>query len=98
MTDPYRQTWPGPVHGQPAVPVGYPLAPPHLGPQFQIRLRKHTGSLIAFPYRTYVVSGTLAQCEHAYRQAQTDNLVAGWWTSISVLVLNSSGAPAGEFD
>lgn len=35
-----------------------------------------------------MVSGTLAQCEQAYRQAQTHNLVAGWWSFISVLLLN----------
>src|SRR5579875_2416560 len=88
MTDPYRQAGPGPVHGQPVVPAGYPVPPPNTGPQFQIKLRRHTGLLIAFQYRTYVVSGTLAQCEHAYRQAQAHNLVAGWWSFISVLLLN----------
>lgn len=88
MTDPYRQAGSGPAGGRPAVPAGYLATPPHPGPQFEIKLRKHTGLLLAFQYRTYVVSGTLEQCERAYRQAQTHNLVAGWWSFLSVILLN----------
>jgi hypothetical protein len=38
--------------------------------------------------RTYRVTGTLPQCEQAYRDAQIYNLTAGWWSLTSVLVMN----------
>jgi hypothetical protein len=68
--------------------MNYALPTAVPGRQFQIKLRRHTGLLFLFQFRTYVVTGTLEQCERAYRQAQTHNLLAGWWSVISVLLLN----------
>ncbi|WP_375487138.1 hypothetical protein [uncultured Mycobacterium sp.] len=49
---------------------------------------KHTGiAVFWFNYR-YTVTGTFDQCENAIRLAQQHNLLAGWWSVASVLVLN----------
>ncbi|WP_144206500.1 hypothetical protein [Mycobacterium tilburgii] len=41
-----------------------------------------------FPVRLHHHTGTLEQCEQAYRNAQTHCLVAGWWGLLSLLLLN----------
>ncbi|MGZ4528207.1 MAG: DUF2510 domain-containing protein [Mycobacterium sp.] len=56
--------------------------------RFSIRLYKHTGAVILWNQQRYVVTGTLEQCESAYRGAQNHNLLAGWWSLVSVLVMN----------
>ncbi|WP_255485563.1 hypothetical protein [Mycobacteroides sp. LB1] len=68
-------------------PQQYPAAapPPRY---FQVRLTKHTGMLIMFSTRSYTITGTLEQCETAYSDAQIHNLAAGWWSFLSILVMN----------
>lgn len=56
--------------------------------RFSIRLYKHTGAVILWNQQRYAVTGTLEQCESAYRGAQTHNLLAGWWSLVSVLIMN----------
>jgi hypothetical protein len=56
--------------------------------RFSVRLYEHTGAVIVWHQRTFTCTGTLAQCEKAYRDAQTHNLLAGWWSVVSVLVMN----------
>jgi len=46
--------------------------------RFSVRLYEHTGAVILWHQRTFTCTGTLAQCEKAYRDAQTHNLLAGW--------------------
>ncbi|WP_369817929.1 DUF2510 domain-containing protein [Mycobacterium sp. E3339] len=56
--------------------------------QFSVRLTEHIGALVLWYNRRYTFTGTLEQCERAYRSAQTLNLLAGWWSLLSVLVMN----------
>ncbi|OBF63340.1 hypothetical protein A5753_12565 [Mycobacterium sp. 852002-51971_SCH5477799-a] len=56
--------------------------------QFTLRLTEHIGAVVMFQQRTYTFTGTLEQCERAYRSAQTHNLVAGWWSVLSLLAMN----------
>ena len=56
--------------------------------RFSVRLYKHTGAVIFWHQQRYTVTGTLEQCESAYRGAQTHNLLAGWWSLVSLLVGN----------
>jgi hypothetical protein len=66
LSFPYRQANPGPG----ANPADH----------FYLKLYKHTGALILWQQRSYTVTGTLQECGAAYRDAQTYNLLAGWWT------------------
>ena len=81
--------YPMPASGYPQ-PQGYPMAQtgPDGASRFQIRLTRHTGWLIMFVQRRYTFTGTLDECERAYRNAQIHNLLAGWWGFLSVLVMN----------
>ncbi|OBI91367.1 DUF2510 domain-containing protein [Mycobacterium asiaticum] len=54
---------------------------------FYVGLLKHTGALIFWFQQTVRFTGTLEQCERAYRDAQNHCLIAGWW-SIASLLLN----------
>lgn len=56
--------------------------------QFSVRLTEHIGAVVMFSQRTYTFTGTLEQCERAYRSAQTHNLLAGWWSVLSLLAMN----------
>lgn len=56
--------------------------------QFTLRLTEHIGAVVMFQQRSYTFTGTLEQCESAYRSAQTHNLLAGWWSVLSLLVMN----------
>jgi hypothetical protein len=56
--------------------------------QFSLPLTEHIGAVIMFAQRTYTFTGTLEQCERAYRSAQTHNLLAGWWSVLSLLAMN----------
>jgi hypothetical protein len=67
---PYQQVNPGP--GQ-----------QNLAGLYHIRLIKHTGATIFWQQQRVAVTGTLQQCEAAYRSAQTHNLAAGWWSMAS---------------
>jgi hypothetical protein len=57
-------------------------------PIFYLKLRKHTGIVLLFQQQTYTITGTLEQCQVAYRDAQIHNLAAGWWSLASVLFWN----------
>lgn len=78
---------PWPAHG--VRPAGYP-APPTAGnePLFTVRIRKHAGLAILMLNQRYTVTGTLAQCEAALRDALVHNLALGWWSVSSLLVCN----------
>ncbi|ORB73070.1 DUF2510 domain-containing protein [Mycobacterium scrofulaceum] len=56
--------------------------------RFQLSLTEHTGAVIFWQQRSYTFTGTLEQCERAYRTAQAHNLGAGWWSVVSLLVMN----------
>lgn len=56
--------------------------------QFSLPLTEHIGAVVMFQQRTYTFTGTLEQCERAYRSAQTHNLLAGWWSVLSLLAMN----------
>ncbi len=60
----------------------------HHQPLFRVRLVKHTGLIMMWHQQTYTVTGTYAQCEAAIRAAQQYNLIAGWWSFLSVLLMN----------
>jgi hypothetical protein len=55
---------------------------------FRIRLKRHIGLVIAWSQRTVTYTGTLAECERAYREAQIFCLAAGWWSITSVVLFN----------
>lgn len=80
---------------QPPGPAGYPQQQPSYaggypgqGDIYHLRLIKHTGALIFWFQQNVYVSGTREQCEAGYRDAQFHNLLAGWWSFLSILVLN----------
>ena len=56
--------------------------------RYQIRLRQHTGMVVLMRMQTFTVQGTLAECEAAYKRAQTHNLIVGWWGVFSFLFMN----------
>ena len=56
--------------------------------RFSVRLYEHTGAVILWHQRTLTFTGTLEQCEQAYRKAQLHCLLAGWWSVVSLLVMN----------
>lgn len=80
LSQPYQP--PAPYQQQAA--QGYPNS----APLFQISLLKHTGALIFWQQQTVRYTGTLQQCEQAYKDAQTHCLLAGWWSLASAVVLN----------
>ena len=49
---------------------------------------RHTGALIFWFNQRYVITGTYAQCDAALRSAQTHNFVFGWWSFLSILIMN----------
>ncbi|AQT82216.1 hypothetical protein B1R94_27655 [Mycolicibacterium litorale] len=57
-------------------------------PLFSVRVRKHYGLFMAWSMRTYTITGTRTQCEQALHQAQIHNVLAGWWSPLSLLLLN----------
>jgi Protein of unknown function (DUF2510) len=70
-------------------PARAPTAPQTAGPErYFIKLHKHTGLVLLMLRQSYGFSGTLPECERAYRAAQTHNLLAGWWGLASALVFN----------
>lgn len=75
---------------QPPAPYQQPAAHgyPNSAPLFQISLLKHTGALIFWQQQTIRYTGSLEQCEQAYKDAQTHCLLAGWWSLASAVVLN----------
>lgn len=77
----------GPGAYQTPVPYGQPGTANSEG-LFQIGLLKHTGAVIFWQQQTVRYTGTLQQCEQAYRDAQTHCLLLGWWSVGSLFVLN----------
>jgi hypothetical protein len=69
-------------------PHAYPAVPSAGEPIFQVKLIKHTGMAIAWWQHTYLVRGTYDQCLRAIREAQNLNLIVGWWSVASLLLLN----------
>lgn len=57
-------------------------------PVFTVSTTKHTGLLLMWTDQSATVTGTFEQCDAALRQAQTHNLLAGWWSPLSMLLLN----------
>jgi Protein of unknown function (DUF2510) len=78
LSYPQHQTNPGP---------GYPN-PQQFGDRYYIRLIKHTGALFLWHQQSYTVTGSLQECEAAYRSAQIYNLAIGWWSMFSLLLMN----------
>lgn len=66
----------------------YPGHPQDPGGQFYIKLTRHTGAFILFVHQRVAVTGSLQDCESAYRSAQTYNLLLGWWSPFSLLLMN----------
>ncbi len=67
--------------------------PPHTYPMpdqriFQVRITTHTGGLFFWFNQSRTVSGTYAVCATAVRNAQTHNLILGWWSLLSILFMN----------
>jgi hypothetical protein len=79
MTDRSPPGCSGRFHGHAAAPTGYPVAserthrfrvitatdlrPGGAGPPISEELRRHIDLLIVFQHRTYIITGTLQQCE-----------------------------------
>ncbi|CAM4130818.1 hypothetical protein MB901379_00977 [Mycobacterium basiliense] len=58
------------------------------GDRFYLKLIRHTGIVLLWQQQTYTVTGTLQDCEAAYRSAQRHNLLGGWWSLTSLLAFN----------
>jgi hypothetical protein len=86
QTMPYPATYPPAAGGYPG--AGQPPQWAGREPVFQVRLMKHTGLAVMFLNQQYTVTGTFAQCDAAIRQAQNHNLTAGWWSVVSLAVMN----------
>ncbi|WAJ46211.1 DUF2510 domain-containing protein [Mycobacterium sp. Aquia_216] len=56
--------------------------------RFSVKLREHTGAVVIWLQRGYTFTGTLEQCEQAYRKAQLHCLLAGWWGLVSLFLMN----------
>lgn len=81
-----QSTAPWPVPPQASYP--WPAPTPTGEPVYQVRLHKHTGLVIMWHHHSYTVNGTYGQCEAAIREAQAHNLGLGWWSVVSVLLMN----------
>ncbi|MCV7357402.1 hypothetical protein [Mycolicibacterium fluoranthenivorans] len=81
MSEPFAPT------NQQANPyASYP--PPPEVPTFQVTTMSHVGALIFWFNQRRTVQGSYAQCDSALRSAQTQNLIFGWWSFFSILILN----------
>jgi hypothetical protein len=56
--------------------------------RFSVRLHRHTGALILWHQSSFTFTGTLEQCEQAYRKAQLHCALAGWWGLVSFFLMN----------
>ena len=87
----YPQQQPGYPQQQPGYPApsGQPqYPPPPAEPLFQVSAMTHIGALVFWFNQTRHVTGTYAQCDAALRSALTQNLLLGWWSFLSILVMN----------
>ena len=55
---------------------------------YRIKLTKCTGIVVFSIFRSNWVEGTYEQCLSAYKDAQTYNLLFGWWSWISIIFAN----------
>lgn len=91
MTQPAHYPYPAPV--PPAVapqwlrPV-FPVIGPGGVPLFEVRVTQHVGFGVAWWQQVRTVRGTYQQCADALRQAQILNLTVGWWSFLSLLIMN----------
>jgi hypothetical protein len=84
-----RYRLPAHLRERPVLSYPYnPAVPSNPAARYYLKLIKHTGALILWQQRSYTVSGTLEECQAAYRAAQTHNLVAGWWSLVSLFLMN----------
>jgi hypothetical protein len=83
----YPQQQPANYGPQHHVPPAWPV-PPAGEPFFRVQVMKHTGILMLWLNQSYTVTGTYGQCEAAIRAAQQHNLLVGWWSPLSALMLN----------
>lgn len=72
--------------GQPNPYASYP--PPPQVPTFQVEVTSHTGALIFWSHQRRVVIDTYDQCAKALRSAQAHNLIFGWWSFLSLVLIN----------
>lgn len=88
-----------PQHQYPAQPwpQQYPAGPQQWGgpqsdgygePRFSMQLTEHTGALIFWSQRRITVVGNLGECDAAFRRTQTHCLLVGWWSLLSILLMN----------
>ncbi|WP_301123494.1 hypothetical protein [Mycolicibacterium fortuitum] len=75
------QSWPAAARS----PQQYP---PPAEPIFQVTAMTHIGALIFWFNQRRTVTGTFAQCDAALRSALTQNLLLGWWSFLSILLMN----------
>lgn len=54
----------------------------------QVRITTHTGAVFFWLNQRRTVRGTYAQCAAALSNAQTHNLILGWWSLLSILFMN----------
>lgn len=66
--------------------ANYP--PPPAVPIFEVTAMTHIGALIFWFTQRRTVRATYAQCDSVLRSAQTQNLLVGWWSPLSLLLLN----------
>lgn len=57
-------------------------------PIFQVRVMRHTGALMLWISQGSTVTGTYSQCDAAIRAAQLHCLLVGWWSPVSLLLVN----------
>jgi hypothetical protein len=67
--------------GQTAPPTGPPQ-------RYHLRVVRHTGLLLAWQQSTRQYTGTYEQCMAEYDKAQQHNLLFGWWSIGSILIMN----------
>lgn len=72
--------------GRPNPYASYP--PPRQVPTFQVEVTSHTGALIFWFNQRRTVIDTYDQCAKALRSAQTHNLILGWWSFLSLVLIN----------
>ncbi|SUA31547.1 transmembrane protein [Mycolicibacterium fortuitum] len=75
-----HQSWPAAAGSQ--------QYPPPAEPIFQVTAMTHIGALIFWFNQRRTVTGTFDQCDAALRSAQTQNLLLGWWSFLSILIMN----------
>lgn len=78
----------GPSHYQQQPQPQHAYPPPQQVPIFQVTTMRHTGALVFWFNQRHVITGTYAQCQTALRSAQIHNVALGWWSLLSILMMN----------